>query len=130
MFHHSKQMQKPILLSIEEDDNGIWMGSFIAGLINLNKKDTVQYSMFGKYTERIYDIKKNSGGLWLSIYGSGLYYFSQSSQFLIGEFNGLQSLSPYFLMEDSFHNIWIADYSNGFSRLNENSFFYNPMKTN
>lgn len=128
MFHHSKQMQKPILLSIEEDENGIWMGSFIAGLINLNKKDTVQYSMFGKYTERIYDIKKAPGGLWLSIYGSGLYYFSQSSQFLIGEYNGLQSRSPYFLMEDSFHNIWIADYINGFSRLNENSFFLRPYE--
>lgn len=123
MFYHSTNAKYPNIFSTFEDENGIWLGGFTGGLINLGTKDTTQYSFFGTYKERIYDIIKAPGGLWLSLYGKGLYYYSKTKQLFINENNGLQSRHPFFLFEDSFQNIWISDYGTGFSRLNENSFF-------
>ncbi|MBV9986502.1 MAG: hypothetical protein JO301_02415 [Chitinophagaceae bacterium] len=128
MFRHSNQMARTIFLSSVEDEEGIWIGGFSCGLINLGKKDTVQYSMFGAYNERLYDIKKANKGLWLSIYGAGLYYFGPNAHFLIGASNGLQSRLPFTLYQDSYHNIWTSDNANGFSRLNENSLFLQPFQ--
>jgi two-component sensor histidine kinase/ligand-binding sensor domain-containing protein len=128
MFHRTKQCELPSFFSIEEDENGIWIGGYVCGLINLTKNDTVQYSRSGRYNERIYDIKKTKGGLWLSMYGAGLYYFNKNLQYLIGDANGLQSRFPFFLYEDSYNNIWISDLANGFSRLNENSFYIQPFQ--
>lgn len=128
LLHNSPKMQYPIIMSLLEDENGLWIGGFKCGLINLNKKDTIQYSPEGNYTERIFDIKKAPGGLWLSLYGKGLCYFNMQTKFMITEKNGMQSRFPYFLYEDSYHNIWVSDLYNGFSRLNENTMYIQPFQ--
>ncbi len=109
-----------IIRSIVEDEKGIWLGSYTNGLICMKPKDTIQYTVNGRYTDRIFDMQKAPKGLWLSIYGWGVTYLSDTDLFSIRGSNGLVSSNAYFMMKDSFHNLWIADLLGGFSRLNEN----------
>ncbi len=130
LFDKSPQMQYHHILAIYEDKEAVWLGGFSAGLIKLGKKDTVQYTIAGNYQDRIWDIKKAPDGLWLSIYGRGLYYWGKNDSFEIMRGNGLNNESCYNLFQDSFENLWIASISNGFSRLNENSFYLQPFPKN
>lgn len=116
-----------IVRPIVEDEKGIWLGTYTNGLICMNPKDTIQYTINGRYSDRIYDIQKAPKGLWLSIYGWGVTYFSDSDIFSIRGTNGLVSSNAYFMMKDSFHNLWIADLQGGFSRLNENLFYQTAL---
>lgn len=109
-----------IIRSIVEDERGIWLGTYTNGLICMKPNDTIQYTINGRYTDRIFDIQKAPKGLWLSIYGWGVTYLSDTDIFSIRGSSGLASSNAYFMMKDSFHNLWIADLEGGFSRLNEN----------
>lgn len=109
-----------IVRPIVEDEKGIWLGTYTNGLICMQPHDTIQYTINGRYTDRIFDIQKAPKGLWLSIYGWGLTYLSDTDIFSIRGSSGLVSSNAYFMMKDSFHNLWIADLQGGFSRLNEN----------
>jgi two-component sensor histidine kinase/ligand-binding sensor domain-containing protein len=124
MFHRARNSTGNIFLSIAFTEEGTWIGGYRSGLIRIGPKDTIEYALSGSYTERIYDILKARQGIWVSIYGKGLYYLGKKQQFLINAQNGMQNDGSYFLFEDSFSNIWIADYIKGLSRLNENSFYY------
>ncbi len=115
--------EKNIILSVYDNEEGTWIGGFQSGLINMNGKDTIQYGLNSEFTNRIYDIKKAPGGLWLSLYGGGVCYFNKNNPFVIRASNGLQSDYTFRLFEDSFHNLWISDLDAGFSRLNENCFY-------
>ena len=126
LFSNSPLMQYHHIVSIMQDEEGIWMGGFSGGLINLGVSDTIQYSISGTYTDRIYDIKKAPNGLWLSIYGAGLCYFNKTNQLILTGSTGLLNASVYYLFEDSFKNIWVSSLFSGFSRLNENCFYIQP----
>lgn len=130
LFAGSEQMQHHHILSLYENEDGIWLGGFSAGLIRMNSKDTIQYSFSGNYHERIWDIKKAPGGIWLSIYQQGLRYFSltQKQTFVISQSKGLLNGFSCFLFEDSFQNLWISSLAFGFSRLNENNFYLSPLR--
>ncbi len=125
LFDKSKQMQHHHILSIYENEDGVWLGGFSAGLIQMGTSDTIQYTFSGNYQERIWDIKKAPEGIWLSIYGQGLRYFNvtKNQSFVISQSRGLLNGFSCFLFEDSFQNIWVSSLSFGFSRLNENSFY-------
>lgn len=115
-----------IIRSFLEDEKGIWLGTYTNGLIQMQSKDTIQYTINGKFTDRIFDIKKAPGGIWLSIYGLGVTYLSDTDLFSIRGTTGLVSPNAYYMMQDSFHNLWISDLYSGFSRLNENLFYQYP----
>ncbi len=124
LFSDSKNMSWHSILSFYEDEEGIWAGSFLGGLLCMGKKDTIQYSVTGKYTERIFDIKKGpAGGIWIAAYSSSLCYFNKKNLLVINETNGLLNRFPYILFEDSFQNVWVSNLQSGFSRINENSFY-------
>lgn len=112
-----------IIRSFLEDEKGIWLGTYTNGLIHMQTHDTIQYTINGKYTDRIFDIKKAPRGIWLSIYGYGVTNLSDTDLFSIRGTTGLVSANAYYMMQDSFHNLWISDLSGGFSRLNENQFY-------
>lgn len=116
-----------IIRSFTEDEKGIWMGTYTNGLLCMQAKDTIQYTFNGRFTDRIFDIKKAPRGLWLSIYGSGVTYFSDREIFTIGGTNGLVGPNAYYMMQDSFGNLWITDLYSGFSRLNENLIYQLPL---
>ena len=123
LFKDSKNMAVHSILSLYEDEDGVWAGGFLSGFLLLGKKDTLQYSISGKYNERIFDIKKAPGGLWLASYSSELCYFDKKQMLLINEKNGLINRFPYFLFEDSYHNVWVSNPESGFSRVNENALY-------
>ncbi len=116
-----------MIRSFTEDEKGVWMGTYTNGLLCMQPNDTIQYTINGKYTDRIFDIKKAPQGLWLSIYGWGVTYFSDTHIFSVGGSNGLVSRNAYYMLKDSFDNLWIADLAGGFSRLNENLFYQLPF---
>ncbi len=124
LFSNSKNMNWHSILSFYEDEDGIWAGSFLGGLLRMGKKDTIQYSISGNYRERIFDIKKApGGGLWIASYSSALCYFNKTDLVIMNETNGLLNRFPFMLFEDSFHNLWVSNLESGFSRVNENSFY-------
>ena len=116
-----------MIRSFTEDEKGVWMGTYTNGLLCMQPNDTIQYTINGKYTDRIFDIKKAPQGLWLSIYGWGVTYFSDTHIFSVGGSNGLVSRNAYYMLKDSFDNLWISDLAGGFSRLNENLFYELPF---
>jgi two-component sensor histidine kinase/ligand-binding sensor domain-containing protein len=116
-----------MIRSFTEDEKGIWMGTYTNGLLCMQAKDTLQYTFNGRFTDRIFDIKKAPQGLSLSIYGSGLTYFSDKDLFSIGEANGLVGRNAYYMMQDSFGNLWVTDLYSGFSRLNENLIYQRAL---
>jgi two-component sensor histidine kinase/ligand-binding sensor domain-containing protein len=118
LFGKNKTMDYAIFLSFYENEEGIWAGSFLSGLMLLGKKDTLQYSVSGQFRESVYDIKKAPRGIWFSCYGFGLAYLNKKNLLLFNETNGLLNNMPYKLFEDSFQNIWVGNRS-GFSRINE-----------
>lgn len=128
LFAANKEIPTPVFLSFYEDEEGIWAGSFSSGLIRMGATDTIQYSVYGQFNERIYDIKKAPGGLWLSIYGRSLCYYSKKNLLVIDESNGLLNRFPFMLFEDSFQNIWVSSLQSGFSRINENCLYVQPYE--
>ena len=124
LFSTSINMKVHSIPSLYEDEDGIWVGGYLSGLMLLGKKDTIQYSISGKFNERIFDIKKApGGGLWLASYSSELSYFDKKNLLIINEKNGLINRFPYFLFQDSFKNLWVSNLESGFSRVNEISFY-------
>lgn len=128
LFSTSPTMKWHSILSFFEEEDGIWAGGFLSGLLHLGKKDTTQYSFNEKYNERIFDIKKAPGGLWIAGYSSSLYYFNKSTFTAINETNGLINRFPYTLFKDSFNNLWVSNLESGFSRVNENNFYIQPFE--
>ena len=124
LFSTSNNMKVHSILSLYEDEDGIWIGGFLSGMFRMGQKDTIQYSISGKYNERIFDIKKAPrGGLWLASYSSELCYFDKKNLLIINENNGLINRFPYFLFQDSFNNLWVSNLQSGYSRVNENAFY-------
>lgn len=123
LFSANKDITPHIFLSLYENEEGIWAGSFSSGLVRMGSTDTIQYSISGRFDERIYDIKKAPGGLWLSSYDNSVCYFNAKKLLIIDESNGLLNRFPFFLFEDSFKNIWVSSMLSGFSRINENCFY-------
>lgn len=123
LFSYAKDSTFHLFLSFFEDEAGLWVGSFFTGLIRMGATDTVQYSVSGKFDERIFDIKKAPGGIWFSVYGRSLCYFNTRNLLVIEESNGLLNRFPFMLFEDSFKNIWVSSMLSGFSRVNENYFY-------
>jgi ligand-binding sensor domain-containing protein len=121
-FSRTKNMSYHIFLSFYEDEEGIWAGSFFSGMMRLGVKDTLQYSVNGRFNEAIYDIKKAPGGIWISCYGNSLCYLSKNNLLFFNESNGLLNNLPLKIFEDSFQNLWVSNVA-GFSRVNENSFY-------
>ncbi len=121
-FSNTQNMKYHIFLSFYENEEGIWAGSFLSGMMRLGLKDTIQYSINGKFNEAIYDIKKAPGGIWISCYSHALCYFSKKKLLLFNESNGLLNNLPLKIFEDSFQNLWVSNVA-GFSRINENSFY-------
>lgn len=121
-FSRNKTMKYSIFVSFYEDEEGIWAGSFLSGIMHLGQKDTLQYSLSGKFNESVYDIKKAPGGIWISFYGRALVYRGKDKLVSLHAGNGL--LNNYILkqFEDSFQNLWVSNGS-GFSRINENCFY-------
>lgn len=105
--------------SFYEDTAYLWIGSFALGLIRISEQDTLQYSLSAKFNERIYSIADAPGGLFFTIYGTGLCYFSPEKYFLITEMNGLSARHSYYSFHDSYGNLWVTDLFGGISRLNE-----------
>lgn len=122
-FSGSKKMQFPAFLSLYEDEDGIWAGSFLNGMIRMGSKDTIRYSINGKFNERIFDIKKAPGGIWISCFSQALCYFNKKQLLIINDKNGLVNNFPYRIFEDGFNNLWVSSGISGFSRINENSFY-------
>ena len=129
LFSTSKNMKWHSFLSFYEDEDGIWAGGFRCGLMRMGLKDTVQYSITGKFDERIFDIKKAPGGLWISDYGTSVSYFNKTNLMVINESNGLLNKFSYLLFEDSFQNLWVSNSESGFSRINENCFYIQDHET-
>ncbi len=128
-FSTTKQISSNIITSLYEDATGLWIGGFTSGLIHMSPTDTITYSFSGRYNQRIYDIKQApNGGMWLSIYGKGVYYFNGKEYFPINSDNGLRSNYPLLLFQDSFQNLWISDLADGVSRLNENCLYMSPYE--
>jgi two-component sensor histidine kinase/ligand-binding sensor domain-containing protein len=128
MFSKNKQLLYHDISAIHENNQGIWLGGFSAGLIHLGKTDTLQYSFMGNFADRIYDIVQGAKGIYCSIYGGGVAIFNGKTHLSINETNGLNDRNSYNLFVDSFENLWVADLSNGFSRLNENKFYIQPFQ--
>lgn len=126
LFSSNKKMKPHIFISLYEDEDGIWAGTFFSGLVQLGPKDTVRYSIDGKFSERIYGIRKKAGGMWLSCYSQGLCYFDKQKLLFINQNNGLVNNYPYRIFKDSFQNLWVSSGSSGFSRVNETGFYLQP----
>lgn len=122
-FGKSKKMQTHSFTSIYEDEDGIWAGAFFSGLMRMGPKDTIRYSIDGKFNERIYGIKKTARGMWISCYSKALCYFDKKNLLVINQNNGLVNNYPYMIFEDSYQNLWVSNGSSGFSRVNETSFY-------
>lgn len=121
-FSRNKTMKYSIFVSFYEDEEGIWAGSFLSGIMLLGQKDTLQYSLSGKFNESVYDIKKAPGGTWISFYGRALVYRGKDKLVSLHADNGLLNNYILKLFEDSFQNLWVSNGS-GFSRINENCFY-------
>lgn len=121
-FGRNKTMKYPIFLSFYENEEGIWAGSFLSGMMRMGSNDTLQYSVTGDFNEAIYDIKKAPRGIWISFYGRALCYLSKDKFLRIQDNNGLLNNFVLKLFEDSFQNIWVSN-GVGISRVNENSFY-------
>lgn len=121
-FGRNKTMRYPIFLSFYENEEGIWAGSFLSGMMRMGSNDTLQYSITGKFDESVYDIKKAPGGIWVSFYGKALCYLGKDKVLRLQENNGLLNNFVLKLFEDSFQNVWVSN-GVGFSRVNENSFY-------
>lgn len=122
-FSQTKGMKYHNFLSFYEDENGIWAGSFLSGLFRFGPTDTLQYSVNGRYSEVVLDIKKApAGGIWVSFYNNSLAYLSGKKKLTLNETNGLLNRFPMRLFVDSFENVWVSNLS-GFSRVNDNSFY-------
>jgi two-component sensor histidine kinase/ligand-binding sensor domain-containing protein len=128
LFSKNKQLLYHDISAIHENEQGIWLGGFSTGLIYLGKNDTLQYSFMGDFSDRIYDIAQGAKGIYCSIYGGGVAIFNGKTHIRINETNGLNDRNSYNLFVDSFENLWVADLSNGFSRLNENKFYIQPFQ--
>ena len=126
-FSNTKTMNYHTFLSFYEDEDGIWAGSFLSGMMRLGQKDTIQYSINGKFHEAIYDIKKAPGGIWFSCYSKAVCYFNKTNLLILDENNGLLNNFAIKLFEDSFQNVWVSNGS-GFSRINENSFYLDKFR--
>ena len=126
LFGDSKKSHTHSIPCFYEDEDGLWAGTVLGGFLKMGKKDTIQYSISGKYNERTYDIQKAPGGLWIASYSLALCYFNKTNMVTINETNGLLNRWPYMLFEDSFHNLWVSSLQSGFSRINENSFYIQP----
>jgi two-component sensor histidine kinase/ligand-binding sensor domain-containing protein len=121
-FGPNKTSNHISILSFYEDNDGIWAGSFFAGILRLGTKDTLQYSPSGKFDERVFDIQKAPGGIWFACYSTGLAYFDKKEFFILNETNGLLNDRAYKIFEDSFQNLWVDNVS-GISRVNENCLY-------
>lgn len=130
LFSNNKQLPRNPFVSLYENEEGIWAGTYMAGVIRLGKKDTIQLSFNGRFDERVYDIKKAPGGLWFSCYRDGVYYHSPEKKLLINHLNGLANENNYLLFEDSFRNLWVSSLYSGFSRINENTLYVDSFKNN
>lgn len=126
MFSPGRTDILPLFPSLYEDEEGIWIGTFNAGLIRMNAKDTILCSVTGKFNERVYDIKRAQGGFWISVFGRFICYYNHRNLMVIDENSGLHNSYPYVMMEDSFQNIWVSDLLAGFSRINENCLYIKP----
>jgi two-component sensor histidine kinase/ligand-binding sensor domain-containing protein len=124
IFRSGKNIHWNTFNCFYEDDDGLWIGGYNAGFMRINKTDTIQYSVTGKFDERVFDIKKApNNGLWLSFYGKGVCYFNKRSALMMNADNGLQHAGAYYLYEDSYGNIWVSNLIQGFSRINQNIFY-------
>ncbi len=122
-FKKSKKIQFASITSLIETEDGIWAGSFLDGLFRMGKKDTVHYSIDGKFKERIFGLGKRSTGIWISYFSKGLCYFDKKKLLFINQNNGLVTNFPYRVFTDSFKNLWVCSGSSGFSRVNETNFY-------
>lgn len=122
-FEKSKKLLYPTFITIYENEDGVWAGAFFGGLIRMGSKDTVRYSIDGKFNERIYGIGKKSNGIWISCFSKGLCYFDRNKLLVINQNNGLVSNFPFRIFTDSFQNLWVTNGSTGFSRVNETNFY-------
>ncbi len=124
-FSNTKSMKYHNFLSFYEDQNGVWAGSFVSGLFRFGPTDTLQFSVNGRFSETVLDIKKApAGGIWVSFYGNSLAYISGNKLLRLNQTNGLLNRFPMRLFVDSFENVWTSNTS-GFSRVNDNSFYLN-----
>lgn len=129
-FSKTQKMKYRIFVSFYENEEGIWAGSFRAGLFRLGSKDTVRLSINGEFNETIYSITKATNGIWLSCYGGGVFYYNKKLLLAINEKNGLLNNVPYLIFQDSFNNLWVSNIV-GFSRINDTRFsisrYSNPL---
>ncbi len=122
-FKGSAKLPLPIFTTVYEDGDGIWAGAFFGGLIRMGKKDTIRYSIDGKFNERIFGIIKTPAGMWISCYSKGLCYYDKKKLIIIDQNNGLVTNFAYRIFEDSYQNLWVSNGSSGFSRVNETGFY-------
>ncbi len=106
-----------------EDSSFIWLAGFDMGIVLISDKDTLAYSINGKFKERIYSFQKVPGGMWFSLYGGGVCYSGQGKCLKIDNTNGLAGRNSFQVKRDSYGNIWVSDPFAGISRINESPFY-------
>lgn len=114
------------VLCFEEDDEGLWVGTFSNGVLNIKENQVRQFSLSSKFGGRVFAICAAKGGHWFTFYGEGLAYYAKDKSILITEKNGLCGNAPYALFKDSYNNIWNACLGDGICRLNNSPIFPDP----
>lgn len=114
------------ILRLLEDEDGLWVGTFCNGVLNIKDNKVKQYSLSEKFTGRVFDICKARAGHWFAFYGLGLCYLGKDKSFIITDKDGLCGNAPFNLFVDSYENIWNACVGDGICRLNNSPIIPDP----
>jgi len=114
------------ILRIVEDEDGLWVGTFSNGVLNIKGNKVKQYSLYENFGGRVFDICKARNGHWFAFFGGGLCFLGKDKSILISEKNGLCGSTSFNLFVDSYKNIWNACMGYGICRLNNSPLIPDP----
>jgi ligand-binding sensor domain-containing protein len=118
-----------IMDSIIDNEGDIWIGISEGSLIHLaDNKVNVRYKLGRKYMDPCLCDKE--GNIWASDI-VGLYKFKKSddirSAVILKPENGLPNEGFFAMLNDNEGNIWLANYSEGLSKIMNQHFFHFPI---
>ncbi|MFN8277487.1 MAG: histidine kinase dimerization/phosphoacceptor domain -containing protein [Chitinophagales bacterium] len=105
-------------LTLLEDEETMWAGTFDNGLLKITDKDTLQMGITAGYTGRVFSIIKSKHALWFTLYGGGVGQIKGNQYQRYHRENGLSGAGAYHLLQDAYGNIWVSTLDAGWSRIN------------
>ena len=106
-------------LTLLEDADTMWVGTFDNCIYKITPTDTTQLSIYSNFTGRVFGLIKSKGAIWFTLYGGGVCYMNGNDYWNFNDANGLSSSVGFSLLHDSYDNIWVGTIWGGVSRVNE-----------